>query len=138
MAVLMADRVERRPTLFDLVEAEPAAPTRRRDDAAEPVAAGERPAPAGEAVGHGGVGGESTLDELLVGAWEGLAAQAAVPCPLCEGALQPVYGDASGARRGGGGGGVTGAGGSGGSGAAGGGGGPVVGGRCDTCGTTLS
>jgi hypothetical protein len=38
-----------------------------------------------------GVGGEPTLDEIIVGAWEGLAAQVAVACPLCaEGLLRPL------------------------------------------------
>jgi hypothetical protein len=63
---------------------------------------------------HDGVGGEPTLDELIVGAWEGLTAQAAVACPLCDaGELRPVYADAGGAS-------------------------PPVAGRCATCGTTLS
>lgn len=63
---------------------------------------------------HDGVGGEPTLDELIVGAWEGLTAQAAVACPLCDaGELRPVYADAGGAS-------------------------PPVAGRCTTCGTTLS
>jgi hypothetical protein len=44
-------------------------------------------------VGGDGMGGESTLDDLIVEAWEGLAAQAAVPCPVCErGTLRPIYG----------------------------------------------
>jgi hypothetical protein len=67
----------------------------------------------GEAHEHGGVGGEPTLDEMIVGAWEGLTAQAAVQCPLCEGTLRPLYGDGNG-------------------------GSPVVAGRCDRCATTLS
>ncbi|HEY4280848.1 MAG TPA: hypothetical protein VGM91_21710 [Conexibacter sp.] len=62
---------------------------------------------------HGGVGGEPTLDDMLVAAWEGLTAQAVVACPVCDGALQPIYGDAGGAS-------------------------PVIAGRCDRCGTTLS
>jgi hypothetical protein len=37
-----------------------------------------------EVEGRGGVGGEPTLDDAIVGAWEGLAAQVAVGCPLCE------------------------------------------------------
>jgi hypothetical protein len=37
-----------------------------------------------------GVGGGPTLDEAIVVAWEGLAAQVAVACPLCaEGTLRP-------------------------------------------------
>jgi hypothetical protein len=38
------------------------------------------------------LGGEPTLDELLTGVWEGLAAHQSQPCPVCGGELQPVYG----------------------------------------------
>lgn len=38
------------------------------------------------------VGGEPTLDELLSGAWEGLAAHQQVACPVCGGQMTPVYG----------------------------------------------
>ena len=34
-------------------------------------------------------GGEATLDELLVGAWEGLSARRPVACPICAGAMHP-------------------------------------------------
>jgi ribosomal protein S27E len=54
-------------------------------------------------------GGEPTLDDVIVGAWEGLAAQAVVPCPVCDGELEPVL-DPDGR---------------------------VDGGRCHGCGTTL-
>jgi hypothetical protein len=37
-------------------------------------------------------GGEPTLDDLLVGAWEGLTAQRAIDCPVCDGEMEPVYG----------------------------------------------
>ena len=37
-------------------------------------------------------GGEPTLDALLSGVWEGLAAHAPVVCPLCEGEMRPAYG----------------------------------------------
>jgi len=38
-------------------------------------------------------GGEPTLDDLIVEVWEGLAAHAAVPCPVCAGGtLRAVYG----------------------------------------------
>ncbi|MGH2871796.1 MAG: hypothetical protein ACRDL5_04975 [Solirubrobacteraceae bacterium] len=37
-------------------------------------------------------GGEPTLDALLSGVWEGLAAHAHVGCPLCEGEMRPLYG----------------------------------------------
>jgi hypothetical protein len=35
------------------------------------------------------VGGEPTLDDVIVGAWEGLAARLIVPCPVCDGELVP-------------------------------------------------
>lgn len=123
MAVLAADRIERPPTLFDFVEGTPAAPAapvapeRARPAEVEPAAepgGATAAAPAGGAVHeHDGVGGESTLDDTIVGAWEGLTAQAAVACPLCEGTLRPLYAGGSAAD-------------------------PVVAGRCDRCGTTLS
>ena len=53
--------------------------------------------------------GRPTLDEVIVGAWEGLAAHHAVACPVCGGEMRPRYG----------------------SGAA------PVGGRCSGCGSTL-
>lgn len=34
-------------------------------------------------------GGEATLDELLVGAWEGLSVHRPVACPVCAGVMQP-------------------------------------------------
>ncbi len=39
-----------------------------------------------------GMGGEPTLDELLAGVWEGLAAQRVVHCPVCDADMQPYYG----------------------------------------------
>jgi hypothetical protein len=54
-------------------------------------------------------GGGPTLDELLVGVWEGLSAHRTVPCPACGGALTPRYGAGPG----------------------------PVGGRCRDCGTTI-
>jgi hypothetical protein len=56
------------------------------------------------------LGGEPTLDELLVGVWEGLAAHRSVPCPACGGEMSPEYG--AHAR--------------------------PIGGRCGGCGTRLS
>jgi hypothetical protein len=53
--------------------------------------------------------GRVTLDEVVVGAWEGLAAHHAAACPVCRGEMRPRYG----------------------SGAA------PVGGRCSGCGSTL-
>ena len=83
MALMAAERIERPPMLFGPgleIETEEA---------------------------HG-VGGGLTLDEVIVGVWEGLAAHAAVACPLCAGTLRPRT--ASGA---------------------------AAGGRCGDCGTTL-
>jgi hypothetical protein len=50
-----------------------------------------------------------TLDDLIVGVWEGLSSHHAVTCPVCSGKMAPRYG--SGAR--------------------------PVGGRCHRCGSTL-
>ncbi len=36
------------------------------------------------------MGGEPTLDDVLVGAWEGLAAHRSVQCPVCHGVMDPV------------------------------------------------
>jgi hypothetical protein len=36
--------------------------------------------------------GEPTLDELLTGVWEGLAAHRSVLCPVCSGEMTPQYG----------------------------------------------
>jgi hypothetical protein len=55
------------------------------------------------------LGGEPTLDELLSGMWEGLAAHQVVECPVCRGAMEPGY-DAHAFP---------------------------IGGRCVTCGTTV-
>ena len=46
----------------------------------------------GAQAGSTGLGGEPTLDALVSGVWEGLAAHASVACPLCEGQMDPVYG----------------------------------------------
>jgi hypothetical protein len=37
-------------------------------------------------------GGEPTLDDVLSGVWEGLAARATVPCPICGERMEPVVG----------------------------------------------
>jgi len=77
----------------------------------------DRPDISGRATGRAelslfgdGVGGEPTLDEILSGAWEGLAARRSVGCPVCDGEMAS---------------------------AASGGGDGVVG-RCGSCGTQLS
>jgi hypothetical protein len=36
--------------------------------------------------------GGPTLDELIVGVWEGLASGRAAACPVCSGPLAPRYG----------------------------------------------
>lgn len=52
-----------------------------------------------------------TLDDLIVGAWEGLSAHRSVECPVCRGTVRPRYGASATAP---------------------------LGGRCDDCDTTLS
>ncbi|HWE33805.1 MAG TPA: hypothetical protein VG410_09990 [Solirubrobacteraceae bacterium] len=46
------------------------------------------------------MGGEPTLDDVLVGAWEGLAAHRTVDCPVCGGEMAPHYGANARARAG--------------------------------------
>ena len=60
-----------------------------------------------EAVGGGG---RATLEDVLSGAWEGLAAHRTVSCPVCGGEMAPRYGA---------------------------GGAAPVGGRCTSCHSTL-
>ena len=57
-----------------------------------------------------GPGGQPTLEELIVGVWDGLVAHQRVPCPLCGGEMAP--GDGAHAR--------------------------TLAGRCADCGTSLS
>jgi hypothetical protein len=38
------------------------------------------------------LGGEPTLDEHIIGVWEGLAVHHRVACPLCGGEMVPLYG----------------------------------------------
>ena len=52
-----------------------------------------------------------TLDDVIVGAWEGLSAHRSVECPVCRGTVRPRYGAA---------------------------GQTPLGGRCDDCDTTIS
>lgn len=117
MGAVVAERVDRPLSLFDEIEAlAPAhvpAPERVVEEAVAPVPDEEADAGGAAVREHGGVGGEPTLDEMIVVAWEGLAAQAVVPCLLCDGTLRPLYADAGGAS-------------------------PPVAARCDCCGTTLS
>jgi hypothetical protein len=72
MAALVAERIQRPPGLFgpgpELAHGRaPASTVQERD---------------------GGLGGGLTLDDAIVGVWEGLAAQVVVACPLCGGALR--------------------------------------------------
>jgi hypothetical protein len=56
------------------------------------------------------LGGGPTLDDVIVGAWEGLTAHTVVSCPVCDGELAPEYGARSRLR----------------------------GGRCSDCGSSIS
>lgn len=57
----------------------------------------ERTATVGAAQTVATRGGGATLDELLVGAWEGLSARHPVACPVCAGPMLPRAGAAGGA-----------------------------------------
>jgi hypothetical protein len=92
MAMLVAERIERPPGLFG-----PGPEVAPRRSPAADSAVRERD----------GLGGGLTLDEAIVGVWEGLAARVVVACPLCSGALRPHSAH------------------------------DAVGGRCGDCGTTL-
>lgn len=89
MPVLMAERIDRPLSLFgpDPADRADAVAPRRDVD----------------------LGGGLTLDDAIVGAWEGLAAQVAVACPLCGGALRPAGGEHA-----------------------------AIAGRCEDCGTSLT
>jgi hypothetical protein len=92
-----------RPSLFDdwpRREADKPAP------AATPAAAR---APARSAPPRPPRSGGATLDDIVVGAWEGLAAHRPVACPVCGGSMAPRYGSAA----------------------------EPVGGRCGRCGSSL-
>ena len=39
-----------------------------------------------------GAGGEPTLDDVLAGVWEGLAARATAVCPICGERMEPISG----------------------------------------------
>jgi len=77
-----------------------------------------------ESTEHGGRG-RLTLDDVVVGVWEGLAAARPAPCPVCGGTMAPAGGRVFGGSPL-----VSGAGPTGGSGWA--------GGRCEDCGSMLS
>jgi hypothetical protein len=55
-------------------------------------------------------GAPPTLDQRLVSAWDGLIARSAVECPVCGGAMEPEFGAQA----------------------------WPIGGRCQTCGSTLA
>lgn len=111
MATLVRD-IER-PSFLDapadgqLAFGAAAAPARERVPARdatpgdEPLSArlrAEREAEAAGSAQSGATrGGGATLDELLVGAWEGLSARRPVACPVCAGPMQPRAGAAGGA-----------------------------------------
>ena len=76
-----------------------------------PVALAIPPNRADASFGGDRGGGGPMLDELIIEVWEGLAAHAAAPCPVCgRGALRALYGAHS----------------------------RPVKGRCDVCGAELS
>lgn len=75
---------QRRPTRARTRPGTGAAECERPGNAARP--ADETPALFND------VGGESSLEELISGAWEGLAAHHPVACPLCGGEMAAVYG----------------------------------------------
>jgi hypothetical protein len=84
-------------------------PLRGRRDPAAGVR-GERSSCAGRVVARReGARGGLTLDEVVVGVWEGLTAHRTAACPVCGGAMAPRYGSAA----------------------------APVGGRCGDCGSTL-
>ena len=56
------------------------------------------------------IGGEPTLDDVLASVREGLAAHRSVECPVCRGVMDPEYGAHA----------------------------LPVGGRCESCGATLT
>jgi hypothetical protein len=72
--MLLAERIERPASLFG-----PGAETVRPPANADPAARRR----------DGDLSGGPTLDDAIVGAWEGLAARVVVACPLCGGALRP-------------------------------------------------
>jgi hypothetical protein len=64
----------------------------RRRAGARPGSGGSQAGPAGLLSGTADLGGEPTLDALLAGVWEGLAAHKPAACPLCAGHMRPDYG----------------------------------------------
>jgi hypothetical protein len=60
--------------------------------ALEPRVAHDRARSAERRSGSADVGGEPTLDAVLAGVWEGLAAHKSVACPVCDARMTPDYG----------------------------------------------
>ena len=88
-----------------LFAATPAAPPRELPARSQPVAvAAPQASPAASERRHG-----PTLDDLIVGAWDGLRAGAPAECPVCATTMAPRHSAGAG----------------------------VVGGRCSGCGSTL-
>jgi hypothetical protein len=96
---------ERMPSLFDVAAERPApvdaavecapAAVPRAPAAVECVPSAAECAPAaveGAPSSSEAVGGEPTLDEVLSGVWEGLAAHRVAECPVCGGEMEPEYG----------------------------------------------
>jgi hypothetical protein len=106
-----------RPSILDPVEdadqqIQLRGPGVTRDRAPERVHAPAEPVGGDQQAHESSVqqGGGLTLDDLVVGVWEGLAAHRTVACPACGEAMTPRYSA-----------------------------GPApVGGRCRSCGTTIS
>lgn len=95
MATLL--REFERPSILDRPSAPGPAPLSERLRAERVATARGAPtAPSPERAGSRR-GGEATLDELLVGAWEGLSARRPVACPVCAGPMVPREGAAGGA-----------------------------------------
>ena len=123
MAVLVSSDIER-PAILGPGRQEqlrldaPPAPAPEAPLEPRPVRAPRNPDPGGgpsarpePAVRTTRPGGELTLDELLVVAWEGVTAHHQASCPVCRGAMVPRYAAA----------------------------GPEsLGGRCRDCGSTLA
>ncbi len=47
------------------------------------------PCPEARSRSRAGAGGETTLERVISGAWEGLATRSAVICPVCAGVMFP-------------------------------------------------
>ena len=73
---------------------------------------GDRPpaSPGAEPTLFDDLGGEPTLEDLVSGVWEGLAARRVVECPVCSAEMHPEYGVHA----------------------------LPIGGRCKSCGSTLA